>query len=236
MSIVNNLGRLNRPDGPNRLNGLMIIKHLGTIDYNTAFDLQLELVKQRLENKIDDTLLLLEHPPVLVMGRSAKKTNILASDSLLNKKGIRIIESNRGGDVTFHCPGQLVGYPIIDLKKIGCTDIHVYLRNIEQALMNLLLDHGITAQRRDGLTGAWVGNEKIASIGLGVKKWVAFHGFALNVNNDLEGFSLINPCGIKGLKVTSISKILNKHIPVKDVCDKLEKHFIDIVYRKAAAA
>jgi len=208
----------------------MNIQYLDRIDYKSAYKLQLELVKQRNENKIPDTLLLLEHPPVIVIGRSGKKENILVPHDFLRDKGIEIIESNRGGDVTFHSRGQLVGYPIIDLKENG-KDIHKYLRKLEKVIICLLTDYGIEAQRINGYTGVWVGEEKIASIGIAAKNWVTFHGFALNVNNDLSGFSLINPCGIKELKVTSISRVLNRNIDIKDIYLSLTKHFTEVMYK-----
>jgi len=209
----------------------MDIKYLGKIEYNEAYKLQLELVNLRNENKIPDTLLLLEHPPVVVLGRNAKQENILVPKKTLKDKGIAVFESNRGGDVTLHCPGQLVGYPVIDLKQNG-KDIHVYLRKLEQVLISLLGDYGIKARRIEGYTGVWVEKEKIASLGIAARNWVVYHGFALNVNNDPDGFSVINPCGIRGLKVTSMSKLLDRKVSLKEVCPGLVRHFTEIMYDK----
>jgi lipoyl(octanoyl) transferase len=209
----------------------MEIKYFDIVGYSDAFNMQRELVNRRIEGKTGDILLLMEHPPVLVLGRGTKRGNILFPQEYIKARGIEIIESNRGGDVTYHCPGQLVGYPIIDLKDRG-KDIHLYLRKLEQVLINLLKDIGVDARRNPGYTGVWAGDEKIASIGLAVKNWVAFHGFALNVCNNLDGFSLINPCGIKKLKCTSVSQLLGRKVAINELYSLIEKHFEEVVYNQ----
>ena len=211
----------------------MRTRQLGRIDYESAYKLQLELVRKRIDNKIDDTLLLLEHPSVIVKGRSSNKKNILVSGKFLKNRKIRITESNRGGDVTFHTSGQLVGYPIIDLKKNKMKDIHKYMRKLEQVIIRLLSDYKILAENKAGYTGVWVNNEKIASIGIAARSWVTYHGFALNVNNKLDGFSFIHPCGIKGIKITSISNILNRSITIKQIIPNLKKHFKEVMYKNS---
>lgn len=203
----------------------MDIKYLNLIDYSTAHRLQLELVSQRIDDEIDDTLLLLEHPPVIVKGKSAKDENILAAPELLRQKNVKVVESSRGGDVTVHSAGQVVGYPIFKLKN---NDLNSYLRNLEKIIIYTLKDYGILGYRIDGYTGVWVGEEKICSIGIAVSKWVAYHGFALNVNNDLGYFLLLHPCGIKGLKITSLSEILGRKMDIIEVQSVIIKHFKNI--------
>ena len=184
---------------------------LGLVDYEKAYDLQKKLHKFRREGKIDDLLILLEHEPVVTIGRAGKKDNILVSEEFLENEGIRVFEIDRGGDVTLHCPGQLVGYPILDLKLHG-ENIHRYLRNLEEVIIRLLKVYGVDAQRIENFRGVWVGEKKVASIGIGIKGWVTFHGFALNINPDLSYFSFIRPCGFEGRIVTSLSEILGRAV------------------------
>lgn len=200
---------------------------LGLVSYEKAYDLQRRLHKFRREGRIDDVLILLEHEPVVTMGRGGKRDNILVSDELLQSKGIRIFEIDRGGDVTLHCPGQFVGYPILDLNFHG-KNIHRYLRNLEEVIIRSLKVYGIDGQRIENHTGVWVGEKKIAFIGIGIKGWVTFHGFSLNINPDLSYFSLIRPCGFESRMVTSMSEILGRSVEPKDFRHQLIEQFREV--------
>lgn len=200
---------------------------LGLVSYEKAYDLQRRLHKFRREGRIDDVLILLEHEPVVTIGRGGKRDNILVSEELLQSKGIRVFEIDRGGDVTLHCPGQLVGYPILDLKIHG-KNIHRYLRNLEEVIIRSLKVYGINGQRIENHTGVWVGGRKVASIGIGIKGWVTFHGFALNINSDLSYFSLIRPCGFESRTVTSMSEILGRSVEPKNFRYQLIKQFAEV--------
>src|SRR4029078_12373206 len=162
----------------------------------------------RIDGRLDeDVLLLVEHPPVVTLGRSSKDRHLLAGPQLLATRGVELFDVERGGDVTFHGPGQLVGYPIIDLKRHR-QDLHWYLRQVEEALIRTLASYSIPAERNPGLTGVWTDGRKIASIGVHVRDWVTWHGLALNVTTDLSYFELIVPCGIEGVTMTSIANEL----------------------------
>jgi lipoyl(octanoyl) transferase len=178
---------------------------LGRVPYRKALDLQLELLEMRKNGEIGDTLLLLEHPHTLTIGRRGNMGNLLAAKDYLSKAGIHFEAISRGGDITYHGPGQLVGYPIMDLNEMG-RDIHKYLRNLEETIIVSLEDFGIRARRIKGVTGVWVKWHKIASIGVGIKRWITYHGFALNVNTDLSYFDMIVPCGIQNVQMTSIQR------------------------------
>jgi lipoyl(octanoyl) transferase len=176
------------------------------MSYATALDLQREVARARIAGTIaEDVLLLVEHPPVVTLGRSAKEQHLLASPELLAARGVERFEVERGGDVTFHGPGQLVGYPIIDLKRHR-QDLHWYLRQVEEGLIVALADFGIAGERSVGQTGVWTQGRKIASIGVHARDWVTWHGFALNVTTDLSYFDLMVPCGIQSVTMTSISR------------------------------
>lgn len=180
--------------------------NLGTVPYEEALELQRALARERISGAIpEDLLLLLEHPPVVTLGRSTKAGNLISSVNLLASKGVELFEVERGGDVTFHGPGQLVGYPIIDLKRHK-LDLHWYLRQVEEALIRTLAAYSIPAERNVGFTGVWTSGRKIASIGVHARDWVTWHGFALNVTTDLSYFDLIIPCGIDGVTMTSIAR------------------------------
>jgi len=179
---------------------------LGIVPYQKALELQLSLLEKRKKGDIEDTLLLVEHPPTFTTGRGGKSEHLLKSREELKKKGIHFEVISRGGDITFHGPGQLVGYPILNLKKHN-NDVHKYLRNLEEVIILALSDFGIKGERLKGITGVWVKGEKITSIGVGIKKWITYHGFALNVNTDLSYFDMIVPCGIQGVKITSLKKL-----------------------------
>src|SRR5262249_2448707 len=189
---------------------LLQVLQLGTIDYGTALDLQQTLVELRKQGRIADTLLLLEHPPVITLGRNSKAANIVASPEFLAKKAVEIFEINRGGDVTFHGPGQLVGYPIVDLRgyspKLGAVE---FVRKLEESLIRTCAEFGIAAKRVAGMTGVWTDaaeEQKIAAIGIHISRGVTSHGFALNVTTDLDFFKLIVPCGIIDKPVTSMEQ------------------------------
>jgi len=189
---------------------------LGRIRYETAWELQRKLHAQRVSGEIPDTLLLLEHEPVFTLGKSGREENVLIPKSLLEQKGIEFFRVERGGDITYHGPGQLVGYPIFILKE-RLTGIRRFIEKIEQAVIEALDDYGIKAATRPRNVGVWVDNRKIASVGIAVRQWVTFHGFALNVNTDLEYFKMILPCGLKGVAMTSMQKELGKSVPMSGV-------------------
>jgi len=187
---------------------------LGVMDYEGALRLQNRLAEARREEKIGDVLLLLQHPPVITMGKSGKVQNVLAPQTLQEKK-IKVIFTDRRGDVTYHGPGQLVVYPILSLRLYGLS-VPGYVWNLEEMGIRLLASYGIPAGRIEKLRGVWVGNEKIAALGVHLPNWVSKHGLALNVNTDLDPFDLINPCGT-GRRVTSMAKILGRELPMEEI-------------------
>ena len=204
---------------------MISVLQLGTIDYASGLRLQEKLVGLRKDGRIGDALILLEHTPVITLGRNAKSDNVLASPELLAQRGVEAFECDRGGDVTFHGPGQLVGYPIVDLKRHR-LDLHWYLRRIEEALILALADLGIPAERNPTFTGVWTRGRKIASIGVHARDWVTWHGFALNVTTDLSYFDLIIPCGIDGVVMTSIARELGiEQVSAQDVRDRVSAKF-----------
>lgn len=193
------------------------VRRLGRVPYAEGVALQQRLVEERRRGEIPDTLLLLEHPHVITLGVKVHRdrSHVVASAEELARRGVEIHESGRGGDVTYHGPGQLVGYPIFDLNP-DRRDLHRYVRDIEQALMDALARFGIVAGRIPGLTGVWVGDGKVAAIGVRMSRWVTSHGFALNVGTDLDYFGLIVPCGISDRGVTSLSRLLGRAVPVSE--------------------
>lgn len=199
---------------------------LGRMPYAEALELQRHIARDRISGAVpQDVLLLVEHPPVVTLGRASKEKHLVASPAFLAEKGVEVFEVERGGDVTFHGPGQLVGYPIIDLKRHR-LDLHWYLRKIEEALINALGDLGIPAERNPSYTGVWTRGKKIASIGVHARDWVTWHGFALNVTMDLSYFDLIVPCGIAGVTMTSIAKELGiEEVAAQDVRDRVSAKF-----------
>ena len=203
---------------------------LDVMPYEEALTLQENLVAKRSQREIRDTLILLEHPPVVTITREKTANNILAPLEKLRDEGIAIYKTNRGGDITYHGPGQLVGYPILDLKNHG-KDLHRYVHTIEETLINLLKDYDVEGHRESGYPGVWVNDEKIAAIGIAVKKgWVSMHGFSLNVDPRLDHFSLIIPCGIKDKGVTSLRKVLGKTVDKQQVRQRLMRHFSDMFH------
>lgn len=190
-----------------------MILDLGLIDYADALKLQHELVKKRRLGLIQDSVLAVEHPPVFTIGRGGSRKNLLVGEEYLNRQGIDVIDVDRGGDITAHSPGQLVIYPILDLDK-RTRDLHKYLRDLEETAINFLQKYDIEGSRIPDSTGVWAGDKKIASIGIAAKDWVTYHGLSVNINNDTRFFSMINPCGIRDLEVTSVKEILGREIPM----------------------
>lgn len=185
---------------------VLTVYKLGRVNYQSALELQLSILDRLKRRETSDTLLLLEHPPTFTIGRRGRLEHLLKNQEELKNKGIEFEVVGRGGDITYHGPGQLVGYPITDLGNHK-FDIHLFLRNIEQVIINALSDFDIIGETKRDHTGVWVRDEKIASIGVGVKKWATYHGFALNVNTDLSYFDMIVPCGIPGIKMTSMKEL-----------------------------
>jgi lipoyl(octanoyl) transferase len=184
----------------------LLVANLGIMPYAEALELQRAVARDRISGAIpEDVLLLVEHPPVVTLGRSSKQKNLISSPDFLKSRGVDLFEVERGGDVTFHGPGQLVGYPIIDLKRHK-LDLHWYLRQVEEAIIRTLSRYGISGERNTGYTGVWTQGKKIASIGVHARDWVTWHGFALNVVTDLSYFDFIVPCGIQDVEMTSIAK------------------------------
>lgn len=195
----------------------MEFRWLGRVGYAEGLNLQEDLVEQRKVGEIPDTVLLLEHDPVYTIGRTRDRTSLRGELALPHP----VIETNRGGQATFHGPGQLVGYPILDLGSYG-RDLHAYLRAIESFLIDFAEGFGITSGRREGLTGVWVGDRKMASIGVGVRKWISMHGFGLNVSRDLSGYEAIVPCGIADVTMTSISLESDRDVSVSEAAAAIE--------------
>ena len=204
----------------------MDVRRLGVIGYQDALDLQQHLVEDRKAGRIADQLLLLEHPPVITLGVRARsdRSHLLETPESLAARGVALFETGRGGDVTYHGPGQLVGYPILDLKPDRC-DVHRYVRDLEEVLIRTVGVFGIEAGRVAGLTGIWVGSEKLAAIGVRISRWVTSHGFALNVNTNLDHFRLIIPCGIADKGVTSMERLLGRKVPMVEVEDQAARQF-----------
>ena len=196
---------------------LLHVRWLGKVDYLSAWELQKDVARRRLDGAVPDTLLLLEHdPPVITLGRASHREHLLATPAQLTAMSIQLVESDRGGDITYHGPGQLVGYPILDIREHG-RDVHLYLRRLEQTLIRTMERLGIAAYRKEGLTGVWVGEEKVAAIGIKVSHWVTMHGFALNVDPKLSHFRLIVPCGIHDKGVTSLRLLLGREVALTEV-------------------
>jgi len=202
----------------------LIVVNIGRTKYADAWELQKQIFSARLKQRISDVLLFTEHDHVYTLGKAADNNHLLAKDEELLNKGVDVFWIDRGGDITYHGPGQIVGYPIIDLND-HYHDIHRYLRDIEEAIIRALQEYNITAGREPEYTGVWVKNEKIAAIGVKVSKWITMHGFALNVNTDLSFFDRIIPCGIFHKGVTSLQQILGREIALEEVQQHLIYHF-----------
>jgi lipoyl(octanoyl) transferase len=209
------------------------VHRLGVVPYAEGLELQKRLVEQRKADEIPDQLILLEHPPVITLGVRSRneRSHILETPAGLAAQGVELFETSRGGDVTYHGPGQLVGYPILDLRPDRC-DVHRYVRDLEEALIRAVASFGITAGRSPGLTGAWVGEDKLAAIGVRIARWVTSHGFALNVTTNLQHFSLIVPCGISGKGVTSLEKLTGSAVAMPDVQAAVVQAFAAVFDRR----
>jgi lipoyl(octanoyl) transferase len=203
---------------------LLRLEQLGLVGYAAALELQRERVAQRKAGAIPDTLLLLEHPHVYTLGRNARQENLLVSAEWLAARGAQVFQTDRGGDVTYHGPGQLVGYPILDLTHHR-RDISWYMRSLEEVFIRTARAWGIEAVRSPGAAGVWVGNDKLAAMGVHLSRWVTSHGFALNVNTDLSCFDWIVPCGLRDKGVTSLAKLLRRAVEMEEVTARVVEHF-----------
>src|SRR4051812_35378290 len=218
----------------------LLVADLRTMPYADALTLQRAVARARIAGEIgEDLLLLVEHPPVVTLGRSSKERHLLASPALLAARGVELFEVERGGDVTFHGPGQLVGYPIVDLKRHK-RDLHWYLRQVEEALIRAVAPLGIVAERSAGRTGVWTRGRKLASIGVHARDWVTWHGFALNVTTDLSYFDLMVPCGIAQVEMTSVARELDDPAGRADLLSQRVRRevvsgFVDVFGLEAAS-
>ncbi|MFC2021968.1 lipoyl(octanoyl) transferase LipB [Chloroflexota bacterium] len=201
-----------------------LVYALGLVDYHKGLLLQEKLLNSRKSGAISDVLLLLQHPSVFTIGRSGTVKNILVPKETLVEEGIPVFHTNRGGDVTYHGPGQLVGYPILNLREDGLT-VHQYVWNLEEVVIRTLADFGIGGQRVSGRRGVWVGEEKVCALGLRVSGDASMHGFALNVNTNLKYFTYIIPCGITRVSITSVSKLLGHEVEIGEIQENLLRHF-----------
>ena len=213
------------------------VRRLGVVAYEEALTLQRALVEARRADRVPDLLLLLQHPPVITLGVKGDggRSNIMASSDRLAELGIEVSETGRGGDVTYHGPGQIVGYPILDLQPDRC-DVHKYVRDVEEVMIRVCADYGVVAGRIKGLTGAWVGGDKIGAIGIRISRWVTSHGFAFNVSTNLDHFKLIVPCGISDGGVTSLETLTGRAAPIPEVEDRVIRHFGDVFERTVVTA
>jgi lipoyl(octanoyl) transferase len=202
--------------------------------YGEALALQRALVEDRRANRIPDTLLLVEHPHVLTLGvrGDGGRSHILATAEALASRGVEVHETGRGGDITYHGPGQLVGYPIIDLKPDRC-DVHRYVRDLEEVLIRTAADYGVVAERVAGLTGVWVGRGKLAAIGVRIARWITSHGFAFNITTNLDYFTLIVPCGIPDRGVTSLAELAGRAVDPAEVAGRIIEHFSNVFNLRA---
>ena len=210
----------------------LAVRRLGRMPYADGLTLQRALVEQRRQGAVTDLLLFVEHPHVLTLGARGDggRSHVLAGPAALVARGVEVYEAGRGGDVTYHGPGQIVGYPILDLKPDRC-DVHRYVRDLEEVIIRTARDYGIEAGRIAGLTGVWVGGEKLAAIGVRIARWITSHGFALNVSTTLDYFKLIVPCGIADRGVTSLERLLGRRVDTADVENRLASHFCTVFDR-----
>jgi len=202
----------------------MNIIDLGTRDYKEVWDIQKIIHERRVDDMVDDTLFLVEHDHVLTLGKSGKRENLLIPEGMLEEKGIKYYEIERGGDITYHGPGQLVGYPIMNIKQ-GLAGVRPFIEHLEDMIIHTLGDFNVTGNKQYKMIGVWTDKGKICSIGVAVKHWVSLHGFALNVNTDLSYFHLIHPCGMPDITMTSMEKILGHQVNMHDVKLRLVKNF-----------
>lgn len=213
----------------------MRIINLGLTDFHEAYSLQKELVAKVSQGESGNTLIITEHKPVITIGRKGSWENIFKSRQFLASKGIEVINIDRGGDVTYHGPGQIIAYPVFRLENES-RDIHCFLRFLEDIGGHFLTQYGLIPEKMQGLTGVWIKGEKIGSIGIGVKKWVTYHGLALNINIDLGPFSFIRPCGIEGVNSTSLKNILGRDINIEDAKNKLRLSFKEVPFMAEAVS
>jgi lipoyl(octanoyl) transferase len=220
------------------LNRTLEVRRLGVVPYGEALALQRALVEERRAGNVPDLLLLLQHPPVITLGvrGDGGRSHIVATPERLRELGIAVHETGRGGDVTYHGPGQIVGYPILDLKPDRC-DVHRYVRDVEEVMIRACADYGVEATRIPGLTGTWVSRHgsdaaKIGAIGIRISRWITSHGFAFNVSTNLEHFKLIVPCGIDDSSVTSLEQATGRAMALRDVEDALIRHLGDVFDRE----
>jgi len=205
------------------------VRRLGVIPYAEALDIQRSLVEDRRANRVGDLLLFVEHPHVLTLGvrGDGGRSHILATADALADRGVAVYEAGRGGDITYHGPGQIVGYPILDLRPDRC-DVHRYVRDLEEVLIRAVAEYGVEAGRIEGLTGVWVGREKLAAIGVRIGRWITSHGFAINVTTNLDYFNLIVPCGIADRGVTSLERLLGRAVEPPEVEHHIARHFTNV--------
>jgi lipoyl(octanoyl) transferase len=210
------------------------IRRLGVVPYQDALVLQRSLVEERRAGHVPDLLLLLQHPPVITLGVKGDggRSNVVADASRLATLGIEISETGRGGDVTYHGPGQLVGYPILDLRPDRC-DVHRYVRDLEEVMIRVCAGYGVQAGRIPGLTGTWIGDTKIGAIGIRISRWITSHGFAFNVSTNLEHFDLIVPCGIANRGVTSLERATGRTVPMGEAEDAVIRNLCAVLQREA---
>jgi lipoate-protein ligase B len=201
------------------------------LDYESALELQLRVCELKKTGLVPDVLLLLEHPPVITLGRNGNWHNLVVSEETLRARGVSRHQADRGGDITFHGPGQLVGYPLLKLEPHE-RDTHRYMRNLEETIIRVLDEFGIQAGREEKLTGVWTNAGKICAMGVHISRWVTRHGFALNVNTDLSFYDLIVPCGLVGKRVHSMQKALGREVDLREVAEKLTGHFGRIFERE----
>ncbi len=204
------------------------VLHRGLLPFREAWELQKLLFRDRLAGKIPDTLLLVEHPPTITLGRGGNREHLLATPEELARKQVDVVDIDRGGDITYHGPGQIVGYPILDLSAL-LPDLHRYVRALEAVMIETLSLHGLEAVRVPGMTGIWCRGMKAGAIGVKVKRWVTMHGFALNVSTDLTGFKLIVPCGLQGKQATSMQQLLGRSLDLAMVRSQLVGQFLHVL-------
>jgi lipoyl(octanoyl) transferase len=207
------------------------LRRLHTVTYENGLAMQERLVALRQKGEVPDQLLLLEHPPVITLGRSGKLANLLVDEEELRRQGIRFHETTRGGDITYHGPGQLVGYPLLHLGE-GRRDIRKYVTSVEEVLIRVAAEYGIEAGRIEGQRGVWVGRDKLAALGVRIARWTTSHGFALNVSTRLDHFRTITPCGLPGTGVTSLERLTGRSIPMEEVVSVVIRHFSEVFERE----
>ncbi len=213
------------------------VRRLGVVPYAIASQMQRELVEQRRAGNLPDILLLLEHPHVITLGvkADAARSHLVAAPELLAARHVEVHETGRGGDITYHGPGQVVGYPILDLKPDRC-DVHKYVRDLEEVMMRTSGEFGVEAARIGGLSGAWVGADKIGAIGVRISRWITSHGFAFNVTTDLDFFKLIVPCGIQSGGVTSLSRATGRFVAMHEAEEAIVRNFASVFERTIVEA